>query len=239
MFIHLLIATFITFFITSLGSSLVFLFKKTNDNILDIMLSISSGIMLSASFFSLLKPAIEDQNGSIIAISIGFALGVAILLLVNVFSKNNNRSFMLILSITLHNIPEGLAIGVAFGSILFGTNSLLSSYLLAIGIGIQNFPEGTSVSLPLRREGYSKFKAFLYGTLSGIVEPIAGIIGFFLVTLVKQILPFSLAFAAGAMILVATSELIPEAFKNDNKNLISISLIVGFLIMMILDVTLG
>ena len=148
---------------------------------------------------------------------------------------------MLIFSITLHNIPEGLAVGVAFGSMSAGIDgaTITGAIMLALGIAIQNFPEGTAVSLPLRREKFSRLKSFIYGSLSGIVEPIAGIIGCLLVICVRNILPFFLSFAAGAMIYVAVSELIPESQKNKNKNLMSLFTILGFVIMMILDISLG
>ena len=156
-------------------------------------------------------------------------------------SSNLKRTLMLIVSITLHNIPEGLAVGVAFGSTLYGLDgaTLMSAWTLAIGIGIQNFPEGTAVSVPLRREGFSRKKSFIYGMLSGIVEPISGVLGALLVLKVRIILPFLLAFAAGAMIYVVIQELIPESQTNENKEVISMCTLIGFTIMMLLDVLLG
>ena len=248
-----IIATFMTFFLTSLGSSVVFFFKNVNKKVLDSMLGLSAGIMLSASFWSLLNPALEGSinNHQIpwIILSLGFSSGVLFLILGDfIYNKTKKikndklkRTFMLFFSITIHNIPEGLAIGVAFGSIFLGLDNVtvLSAFMLALGIGIQNFPEGSAISLPLRRDGYSRFKAFLFGSLSGIVEPISGVLGCLLVLSVRNILPFFLSFAAGAMIYVVVSEIIPESQENGNKLLVSISTLLGFIIMMILDVALG
>lgn len=245
-------ATMMTFFITALGAAIVFLFKKVNGNILDGMLGLSGGVMIAASFFSLLNPAIDEATNlgmcAWLVVTLGFLVGGLFLIASDKFfdrilkkTKNNNHSLkrvlMLIFSITLHNIPEGLAIGVAFGSIGIAPGvTIASSFMLAVGVGIQNFPEGCAVSLPLRRENYSRKKAFIYGALSGIVEPIAGVVGCILVRHVTNVLPFLLAFAAGAMIYVAISELIPESQKNKNKNLMSFFTVLGFVIMMMLDV---
>ena len=245
-----LIATLFTWFITLLGSLIVFFFKKVNKNILDLMLSLASGVMIAASFFSLINPSIEMANAlglnKVFMTSIGFISGgLLIVLMDKLFSKKNTnkkkRCMMLISSITLHNIPEGLAIGVAFGSIMYHIDgaSLSNAIGLAIGIGIQNFPEGCAVSMPLRREGLSRSKAFFYGQLSAIVEPIAGVLGALLVLKIRFILPFLLSFAAGAMIYVVISELIPECANNRNKGIISMFSLIGFTIMMILDVLLG
>ena len=246
--IQTLIATTFTFFITALGSALVFAFKKPNKTLMDAMLGFAGGVMISASFWSLLNPALEmAKNLKItpwIIVTIGFLIGGIFLFvgdkIYDTLIKNSNknkRTFMLILSITLHNIPEGLAIGVAFGSILYGLDgaNVLTASLLALGIGIQNFPEGTAISLPLKRDGYSSFKAFVYGSLSGIVEPIAGIIGCLMVQKVKFILPFALSFAAGAMIYVVVQELIPESQTNEKKDLMALFTLIGFIVMMILD----
>ena len=256
-YVQVVIAALITWGITALGASIVFFFKKVNGNILDAMLGLSAGVMISASFFSLLNPAINQADNlgmtSWVIVSLGFACGGIFLILgdliFNYFLERRNtnniksikRSIMLIFSITLHNIPEGLAIGVAFGSIAMGVEgaTLIAAVMLAVGVAIQNFPEGTAVSLPLRRENFSRFKSFIYGSLSGIVEPISALIGCLLVMYVRNILPFLLAFAAGAMIYVAISELIPESQKNKHKNLMSLFTIVGFVIMMILDISLG
>ncbi len=245
-----LLATLFTWFITLLGSGIVYFFKKVNKNILDLMLSLAAGVMISASFFSLIAPSIEMTTSlgmnKIIMPSIGFICGgLLITLMDKVFSKKytnkSKRCFMLISSITLHNIPEGLAVGVAFGSIMYGLDgaTLSNAIGLAIGIGIQNFPEGMAVSMPLRREGLSRAKAFFYGQLSAIVEPISGVLGALLVLKVRIILPFLLAFAAGAMIYVVIRELIPECMTNKHKGLISMFSLIGFTIMMILDVLLG
>lgn len=244
------IATIFTWFVTLLGSALVFLFKKINKTILDSMLSLSAGVMIAASFFSLIKPSIEMSislgMNKIISTSIGFLCGgLLIFLMDKFFSKKldstKKRSFMLIASITLHNIPEGLAVGVAFGSIMYNLEgaSIISAALLALGIGIQNFPEGAAVSIPLRREGMSRLKSFIYGGLSAIVEPFSGVIGALLVLKIRFILPFLLSFAAGAMIYVVVSELVPESQTNKNKGLISMFSLIGFTIMMILDVLLA
>ena len=254
--VQTLLATLMTFLVTALGAAIVFGFKKVNGTILDAMLGLSAGVMIAASFFSLLNPAIAGADSlkmkSWLVVSIGFLVGGLFLIISDIFfdkilvKKNNNnhslkRSLMLIFSITLHNIPEGLAIGVAFGSIAFHIDgsTLMGAFMLAVGVAIQNFPEGTAVSLPLRRENFSCTKSFVIGALSGIVEPIAGIIGCVLVMYVRNILPFFLSFAAGAMIYVAISELIPESQKNQHKNLMSLFTILGFVIMMMLDVALG
>ena len=247
------LATLFTWFITLLGASLVFFFKKINKTILDSMLAISSGVMIAASFWSLILPALLlteklDMNKVIIP-SIGFLFGGLIIYLTDLILKKQKleisnakkRCFMLVSSITLHNIPEGLAIGVAFGSIIHGIDgSTISSAIgLALGIGIQNFPEGAAVSIPLRCEGMTRFKAFFYGQLSGFVEVISGILGAILVLKIRFIMPFFLTFAAGAMIYVVASELIPECETNKNKGLISMFILLGFIIMMILDVLLS
>ena len=252
--IQALLATIFTWSITLLGAAIVFFFKKINKNILDIMLSISAGVMIAASFWSLLSPAISLASSLninfMLNVSLGFLMGGVFLYLGDkILSKvhgtnnlsSNKRIIMLITSITLHNIPEGLAIGSAFGSTLYGLDgaNLISSWILALGIGIQNFPEGSIISVPLRCEGFSPKKAFFYGQLSGIVEPIAGFVGALLVLKIRLILPFLLSFAAGAMIYVAISELIPESQSNERKSLMSILTLIGFIIMMALDVLFG
>ncbi len=245
-----LIATLFTWFITLLGAGIVYFFKKVNKNILDCMLSLAAGVMIAASFFSLIMPAIEMSEklgmNKILLTSFGFISGGLLITIMDlIFSKKQTdkrkRCFMLISSITLHNIPEGLAIGVAFGSIMYHLDgaTLSNAIALAIGIGIQNFPEGVAVSMPLRREGLSRTKSFFYGQLSAIVEPISGVIGAILVLKIRIILPFLLAFAAGAMIYVVIAELIPECETNKNKSLITMFSLIGFTIMMILDVLLG
>lgn len=261
--IQALLATLFTYGVTALGAALVFLFKKVNKTVMDAMLGFAAGVMIAASFWSLLSPAIEmaDSLNMIpwLIVFIGFFSGGLLLYIgdkvFNHFDKNfskkknkeNNkvtsfkRCLMLIFSITMHNIPEGLAVGVAFGSAVYGLNgaTVSSACLLALGIGLQNFPEGTAVSVPLRREGMSRKKAFLYGQLSGIVEPISGVIGALLVLKVRYLLPFLLSFAAGAMIYVVVQELIPESQSNKKKDLMALFTLIGFSVMMILDVALG
>ena len=249
--IQTIIAATFTWNITALGAALVFIFKKPNKTMMDAMLGFAAGVMIAATFWSLLNPALEMASklkmNSCLIVTIGFLTGGLFLFLgdriYNHFNNNEikKRCFMLILSITLHNIPEGLAIGVAFGSVLYGLEGATSAsaLLLALGIGIQNFPEGTAVSLPLKRDGYSNKKAFFIGQLSGIVEPIAAILGCILVQKIQTILPFVLAFAGGAMIYVVVQELIPESQTNEKKDLMALFTLIGFSIMMILDVVLG
>lgn len=250
-----LIATLFTWLVTLLGAALVFFFKNVKANILDSMLALAGGVMIAASFWSLLSPAIEmAEENNINAwlwpllgfISGGILLYYSDKLFTKISQKkdelknsNFKRSLFLIFSITLHNIPEGLAVGVAFGSLIYDQTQILPAVLLALGIGIQNFPEGAAVSIPLRREGYSLKKSFFYGQLSGIVEPIFGVIGAILAIKVKLILPFLLSLAAGAMIYVVVEEIIPESQKNKNKSLIALFTLLGFSIMMVLDVALG
>ena len=252
-----LLATLFTWSITALGASIVFFFKKVNKTLMDALLGFAGGVMIAASFFSLISPALEMAEElnmtSWLIISLGFLSGGILLFISDKVydylekkrkkenSSKAKRCFMLISSITIHNIPEGMAVGVAFGSIAYSlTGSTLASALtLALGIGLQNFPEGSAVSLPLRREGYSRKKAFFYGQLSGIVEPIAAVIGALLVLKIRIILPFLLAFAAGAMIYVVVEELIPESQTNKKKDLMALFTILGFMVMMILDVALG
>ena len=253
--IQAFLATCFTWLVTALGAAFVFFFKKIKKSIMDAMLGFAAGVMISASFWSLLSPSIEmaeslKLNSWLIA-TIGFLSGGLLLFLGDkLFTKitetkenNNNikRSLMLIISITLHNIPEGLAVGVAFGSLAYNLEgaTLATACMLALGIGLQNFPEGTAVSVPLRREGFSRKKAFFYGQLSGIVEPISGILGAILVIKIRMLLPFLLAFAAGAMIYVVVEELIPESQSNEKKDLMALFTLIGFSIMMILDLALG
>lgn len=251
-----LIATLFTWGVTALGAAFVFFFKRVRKGIMDAMLGFAAGVMIAASFWSLLSPAIEMSENlgmiSWLVAALGF-IGGGLLLFIgdkifNRMDKKNkytNTSFkrclMLITSITLHNIPEGLAVGVAFGSLTYGIEgaTLAAACLLALGIGIQNFPEGTAVSVPLRREGFSRKRAFFFGQISGIVEPISGVIGALLVTKIRTLLPFLLAFAAGAMIYVVVEELIPESQTNEKKDLIALFTLIGFSIMMILDIALG
>lgn len=248
-----------TWCLTALGAAMVLFFKSPKQNILNVMLGFSSGVMIAASFWSLLQPAIEiaDNNSivpSYIIVTLGFLLGAIFIWLsdkiinIALFSNKKtqyktNRIILLITSITLHNIPEGLAVGIAFG--LIKDNNDISAFMgaisIAVGIGLQNFPEGAAVSLPLRREGYSRIKSFYYGQLSAVVEPISAVLGVALVTTITKLLPFALSFAAGAMVLVAVHELIPECQINKtNKPYLATSgIIIGFSVMMLLDVMLG
>ncbi len=253
--IQALIASLFTWGITSLGAAVVFLFKKVNKNTMDAMLGLSAGVMLAATFWSLLSPALEmAENLKLISwliVSLGVLSGGLLLfcgdkIFDRITKKKTNshsikRSLMLIFSITLHNIPEGMAIGVAFGSVFYNLEgaTLAAAVMLAIGIGIQNFPEGSAVSLPLRREGMSPQKAFFFGMLSGIVEPISAVVGAILVIKVQVLLPILLSFAGGAMIYVVVQELIPESQTNKKKDLMALFTILGFLLMMIFDVSLG
>lgn len=256
-----LVATLFTWFMTALGSSLVFLFKTLNRKMLDAMLGFAAGVMIAASYWSLLAPAIEmaeksNMPGWIPATS-GFLLGGAFLLLIDKLLPHLHsgfptqeaegvgtswrRSVLLVLAITIHNIPEGLAVGVAFGALAadLPTASFGGAVALALGIGIQNFPEGTAVSVPLRREGFSRLNSFWYGQLSGVVEPIAGVLGAVAVVFMQPILPYALAFAAGAMIYVVTEELIPESQAEKHSDVATIGAMMGFAVMMALDVALG
>lgn len=254
------LATMFTWFVTALGASMVFFFKTIKRTVLNAMLGFAAGVMIAASFWSLLAPAIEmaEENGipGWLPAVVGFLSGGAFLWLVDRYLphmhigfKNSegpktslHRSVLLVLAITLHNIPEGLAVGVAFAAVAtnFSGSTLLGAIALAIGIGLQNFPEGAAVSIPLRREGFSRLKSFMYGQASGIVEPIAGVLGALLVLVMKPILPYALAFAAGAMIYVVVEELIPEAqHDSTNTDVATIGAMLGFAVMMFLDVALG
>jgi len=259
-----LAATLGTWLITALGAATVAFFKTPNPKALNLMLGFASGVMIAASFWSLLQPAIERAEGTsglpaYLVATIGFLFGAIFMWgsdkvvsrarektdsTQGKSSEQLNRIIMLVLSITLHNIPEGLAVGVAFGALQNGNynaESLMGAITIAIGIGLQNFPEGATVSIPLRREGYSRKKSFLFGQASGMVEPISGVIGALLVVYVEAILPYALSFAAGAMILVAVHELIPECQRNQKEQpyFATMGIILGFAIMMLLDVMLG
>ena len=243
------ICTFFTYSITALGASVVFFFKKVNQKFMDALMGFSAGVMIAASFWSLLEPAIElcsEINMHPSFCALGLFIGGMFIVLSDVvmqhFTKiedKRKRQILLFSSVTLHNIPEGMAVGVAFGGLALNISGITiwSALSIALGIGIQNFPEGACISLPMRRDGYSRRKAFFYGQLSAIVEPIAGIMGVLFVFAVKSVLPILLSFSAGAMIAVVCSELIPEAFK-DNKFIASIGVIFGFITMMLLDVLL-
>ncbi len=258
------LGTLFTYSVTALGAGLVFPFKNVSKKLFNGMLGFSAGVMIAASFWSLLSPSISlsEELGFIpwVPAVIGFLLGGLFLLLVDKFlphmhvmSKHEEgiksswrRSTLLVLAITLHNIPEGLAVGVAFGyaavafdSSIAATAAIGGAIALAIGIGLQNFPEGAAVSVPLRREGMSSKKAFMIGQLSGIVEPIAGVIGALLALSMRNSLPYALSFAAGAMIYVVIEELIPESQMMETTKIATIGAMIGFAVMMTLDVALG
>ncbi|MBU1002448.1 MAG: ZIP family metal transporter [Proteobacteria bacterium] len=255
------LATCFTWGLTAAGAAVVFLTKNVSKLTLDVMLGFAAGVMIAASYWSLLAPAIEMSSGlgtwSFVPAAVGFVAGAVFLRVVDMFLPHLHlnaprseaeglptdwkRSTLLVIAITLHNIPEGLAVGVAFGAVAAGLDSatLAGAMTLALGIGIQNFPEGTAVSVPLRRDGMSRTKAFMYGQASGIVEPIAGVIGAAAVLLARPMLPYALAFAAGAMIFVTVEEVIPESQSSGNGDWATMGVILGFTVMMSLDVALG
>ncbi len=255
------LATCLTWGVTAFGAAFVFFFKTINRKVLDFMLGFAGGVMLAASFWSLLNPAIEMAKATYdlywIPALVGFLMGGAFLFMADKLlphlhlgyprsqaegiKTSWNRSVLLVLAITLHNIPEGLAIGIAYGALandLPGA-TLAGAVALSIGIAIQNFPEGLAVSVPLRREGFSRRKSFFYGQLSGSVEPIFGVLGALAVMHIQPLLPYALSFAAGSMIYVVVEELIPESQLNNNADLATIGLMLGFALMMVLDVALG
>jgi len=252
-----LAATIFTWFMTAAGALPVFFTRRVNRPLLDTMLGMASGVMIAASFWSLLAPAIELSGGSWVPSTIGFLLGGLALRAIDSLlphlhpslaggepegvSTSWRRSVLLVLAVTLHNFPEGLAVGVAFGAAAAGIEgaTLGGAIALAIGIGLQNLPEGTAVAMPLRRENLSQARAFMYGQFSGMVEPIAGVLGAWFVLTMRGVLPYALAFAAGAMIFVVVEELIPEAQSEGNSHLATAGAMLGFAVMMILDVALG
>jgi zinc transporter, ZIP family len=256
-----LLAGLFTWILTAFGASSVFLFKSMNRALLDGMLGFTGGVMVAASFWSLLAPGIEMSPGEgfvkVIPAAIGFALGALFIfgldkilphLHINFKETEKEgvktpwrRTTLLVLAITLHNIPEGLAVGVLFGGVAMGMPeaTIGGAVALAIGIGIQNFPEGIAVAMPLRRHGISRFKSFWYGQLSAIVEPIAAVVGALAVTFFTPILPYALAFAAGAMIFVVVEEVIPETQRDKYTDIATLGFIGGFIVMMTLDVALG
>jgi ZIP family zinc transporter len=256
-----LIATTFTWLVTAAGAAVVFFFKELSRKWLDGMLGFTGGVMIAASYWSLLAPSIEmsARMGMIewLPPAVGFALGALFLYALDKFVPHLHinfdpslkegpdvglrRSTLLILAITLHNIPEGLAVGVLFGGVAAGIPeaSIAGAVTLAIGIGLQNFPEGIAVSMPLRRLGVSRWRSFYYGQLSAIVEPIAGVFGALAVLWKQPILPYALAFAAGAMIYVVVEEVIPETQQDRNTDIATLGFIGGFIVMMVLDVALG
>lgn len=256
-----LLATAFTWAVTALGAAAVFVTRTVNQRLLDSMNGFAAGVMLAASYWSLLAPAIEMAKAAggrpWLAPAVGFLAGCAFLWLADQIlphlhpglrreeaegpSTAWRRSTLLVLAITLHNIPEGLAVGVAFGAAAAGLPSatFAAAVALALGIGLQNFPEGIAVAMPLRGRGMSRAKSFWYGQLSGIVEPLAGVVGAAAVLLARPLLPYALGFAAGAMIFVVIEELVPESQSGGNTDLATVSTVIGFTVMMILDVALG
>ncbi|MFC6877275.1 ZIP family metal transporter [Flavobacterium myungsuense] len=252
-------ATLFTWLVTALGASFVFFFKEMNRTVFDGMLGFTGGVMVAASFWSLLAPSIEMSKGEgfikVIPAASGFALGALFIFVLDKLLPHLHINFketegvkspwqrttLLVLAITMHNIPEGLAVGVLFGGVAAGIPeaSIVGAVTLAIGIGIQNFPEGIAVSMPLRRMGMSRRKSFMYGQSSAIVEPIAGVLGAVAVTFFTPLLPYALAFAAGAMIFVVIEEVIPETQQANNTDIATLGFIGGFIVMMTLDVALG
>jgi ZIP family zinc transporter len=253
-----------TYTLTALGASLVFFTRTVNEKVLDSMMGFAAGVMIAASFWSLLVPSIDmaSAQGMIewLPAVVGFLTGGIFLRICDAYLPHLHiglpreeaegiptswrRATLLVLAITLHNIPEGLAIGVLFGAAASGIEAaggatVIGAITLSIGIGIQNFPEGTAVSMPLRREGLSIGKSFWYGQLSGIVEPISAVIGATAVLMIQPLLPYALAFAAGAMIYVVVEELIPESQHHGNADIATIGTMIGFCVMMVLDVALG
>jgi ZIP family zinc transporter len=260
--VQALVAGCFTWLVTALGAATVFLGRQMPRALLDAMLGFAAGVMIAASFWSLLAPAIEmaESMGTSgwVPAAAGFLLGAVFLRLADRFlphlhplmSKAEGikstwqRTTLLVLAITLHNIPEGLAIGVAFGAAAYGSEfasgaTFTAAVALAVGIGLQNFPEGVAVAMPLRREGISRLRCFWYGQLSAVVEPVAALLGAAAVLVVRPLLPYALAFAAGAMIYVVVEELIPEAQQGGRTDLATSATVVGFTVMMVLDVALG
>jgi zinc transporter, ZIP family len=256
-----LLAGLFTWGMTGLGAATIFIFRKINQKILDIMLGFAAGVMIAASFWSLLAPSIEmaREQGMIpwLPALVGFLLGATFFRGIDKILPHLHpmlpvekaegiktkwpKCTLLVLALTIHNIPEGLAVGVAFGSTGAASNPMpmMAALALAVGIGIQNFPEGLAVSFPLHRDGFSKRKSFWYGLLSGAVEPVAAVIGAAIVMVVQPLLPYALAFAAGAMIFVVVEEVIPESQQNGNGDLATTGTILGFALMMFLDVAFG
>lgn len=258
--IQTLVATLFTWFVTLIGASSVFLTKKVDRKVLDSLLGFSAGVMLSASFFSLLLPAIDlsaqlNKLHHWLPVVIGFSLGAASIRIADMviphlhinFPINSTEgpktrlhsSVLMVIAITIHNIPEGMAIGVAFGAASLGIPGagLSAAISLTIGIALQNFPEGMAISMPLRRDGLSRIKSFWYGQLSAAVEPISGLLGATFVILAQPLLPYALSFAAGAMIFVVIEEVIPESQRGGNIDLSAICILLGFVTMMILDLS--
>lgn len=256
-----LLATLFTWLVTALGASLVFFFKTMNRKVLDLMLGFTGGVMLAASFWSLLSPAIEMSEDLLVPkwfpAASGFLCGALVLfgldkllphlhinfdMMEQEGTKNSwSKTILLVFAITLHNIPEGLAVGVSFGAVAANLPGaeIGGAIALALGIGLQNFPEGTAIAVPLRRNGLSRFKSFWWGQMSAVVEPIAGVAGALFVIHITALLPYALSFAAGAMVYVVVEEVIPETQRDKYTDLAALGFIFGFIVMMILDVSLG
>lgn len=242
-------ATMVMYLLTALGAAMVFAVRRLRTEGMNVLMALGAGIMLAASYFSLLAPAIAtiDGAGDCALIALSFGVGGALVLVadylmarglrrVNGLPENKRRTALLIASITLHNIPEGLSVGCAFGALMYAAQSdMHGAWLLALGIALQNFPEGAAVSLPLHRDGFSRKRAFFFGQLTGAIEPVAGLLGAFLAMQVRQALPVLLALAAGAMVAVILLELLPECQKSRYRRLLTFSVLMGFLLMMLLD----
>lgn len=252
-----LLGTGFTWFLTAVGAAFVFFFKTIKPSVMDAMLGFAAGVMIAASFWSLLQPAIEMSGGSPYPAVVGFLLGGAFLHLIDmilphIHKKNGEdhpeglktpwgKSTLMFLAVTLHNFPEGLAVGVAFGAAASGMPSatIAGALALTLGIGIQNLPEGAALSIPLRREGMSRWKSFFWGQFSGMVEPLGGLLGAGMVMVAQPIMPYTLAFAAGAMIFVVAEEVIPQSQSGEHSHLATLGVMLGFAVMMLLDVALG
>ncbi len=252
-----LLGTLFTWLMTALGSSFVLFFKSIRQSVMDTLLGFAAGVMIAASFWSLLAPAIELSSGSPFPAVIGFLAGGFFLRLIDLILPHLHitsdgtereglkspwgKSTLMFLAITLHNFPEGLAVGVGFGAVAYGMSdaTIASAIALALGIGIQNLPEGAAVSIPLRREGLSRGKSFFWGQFSGMVEPIGGVLGALMALSAKPALPYALSFAAGAMIYVVVEEVIPETQSGKHGHLATLGVMLGFVLMMFLDVALG
>ena len=253
--IQALYGTLFTWLMTAIGAAAIFLSREPSRKLQVGMLGFAAGVMIAASYWSLLAPAIDLSNGSWVPAVVGFLLGGAFLRGIDVVLPHLHvyanvpeghhshwkRSVLLVTAITLHNFPEGLAVGVAFGAAAMGDSAynLAGAIALAIGIGIQNLPEGLAVAMPLQRSGLSRFKGFMYGQFSGMVEPLAGVLGAFAVIAARPLLPYALAFAAGAMIFVVVEDAIPEAQSEGNNDVATMGAMIGFALMMTLDVALG
>lgn len=245
-----LLATVFTWLVTLLGAAVVLFFRRVNRTAMDGLMGAAGGVMLAASCWSLLQPALDQAfamgKNPVFAVLPGFLAGGALIAICDmIFSGRadtiTGRRRRLIFSITLHNIPEGMSVGIAFGALTYGIEgaTLAAACMLALGIALQNFPEGAAVSVPLRRDGFSRWRAFFYGQMSGMVEPVAGVAGALLVMTARQFMPFLLSFAAGAMVYVVVSDLVPESQSGRRRRLVSMVTLMGFAAMMLMDTMLG